>query len=632
MAQVSIIIRALNEGTHLERLLAGIEAQRFRDWEVVLVDSGSTDDTVAIASRHNARIVTIPKHEFTYGRALNLGCSHASGNVVVLVSAHTYPVNNSWLGNLVRPFEDATIGMVYGRQRGVDSTRIAEARDFEHYTYGETSRILIDEAMSNNANAAARKQLWEQVPFDEHLPALEDIDWARKVQALGYRVYYAADAGIHHIHDERLRQVYRRHLREAAAYKQIFHGFTYPVGAALKDFIVAIPRDVVFGLRGRMSLRKMLDIIPSRAAEYYGRYRGTAGQSRRVAGELRALPVPTQATRVLVTAPGEHRLDSHVLPPLGDDHVRIQVAFVGICATDLEVLHGELQYYKDGYARYPIVPGHEYSGAIVATGSAVRGFARGDKVVGEVALGCGTCAYCRQGQYYRCETRREVGVINWDGAYATVMDLPARHAHKLPVGLPLQQAALVEPVAVCVKGIRKLGIGPGARACVFGAGPIGNLCAQVLRSKGAYVMVVDPDERRLALATRSGVDGLHEPPDMKDYDYVVEATGNSAVLQTVVERSKPSARILVLGLPHVQRTPVAFSSVVGQDKVIYGSVASAPEDWDEAIRLVAGGALRLDDFTRAVLPLERYADAWELQQRREHLKVMLNPTPSLAGL
>ena len=102
--ETSIVIRTLNEGKHLEKVFQGIHGQNYRDWEVVLVDSGSTDRTLEIARRYGARIYHIPQQEFTYGRSLNLGCREAQGDYLVFVSGHVWPITNNWLGNLVEPF------------------------------------------------------------------------------------------------------------------------------------------------------------------------------------------------------------------------------------------------------------------------------------------------------------------------------------------------------------------------------------------------------------------------------------------------------------------------------------------------------------------------------------------------
>ena len=126
--QTSIVIRTLNESKHLENLMRGIHDQNYRDWEIILVDSGSTDRTMAIARGYGAKIYHIPQDEFTFGRSLNLGCQQAEGDYLVFASGHVWPITNNWLGNLVQPFEEPLVAMVYGRQRGTDASRLSEWR------------------------------------------------------------------------------------------------------------------------------------------------------------------------------------------------------------------------------------------------------------------------------------------------------------------------------------------------------------------------------------------------------------------------------------------------------------------------------------------------------------------------
>src|SRR5262245_58301301 len=118
MSTVSIVIRALNEADHLPALFSGLDHQNRRAEQVILVDSGSVDETAAIARAHGAQIVNIAPIDFSFGRALNLGCGQATGDVIVVVSAHVYPLDEKWLDALVAPFEDEHVGLVYGGQTG----------------------------------------------------------------------------------------------------------------------------------------------------------------------------------------------------------------------------------------------------------------------------------------------------------------------------------------------------------------------------------------------------------------------------------------------------------------------------------------------------------------------------------
>lgn len=221
MPEVSIVVRAKNEAKHLPALFDGIAAQDQRGVEVILVDSGSTDGTVALARSRGARVETIPADEFTFGRSLNVGVRAAAAPFVAVVSAHTRPVGERWLTNLLRPLrERPEVAMVYGRQVGWEGSKFGETLDFDRF-FGPDAREIDDHFFANNANSALRKELWGLHPFDEELPGLEDIEWARWWRARGKRVAYAHDAAIEHIHDESWPQVRRRYYREGVAARRI---------------------------------------------------------------------------------------------------------------------------------------------------------------------------------------------------------------------------------------------------------------------------------------------------------------------------------------------------------------------------------------------------------------------------
>ncbi len=220
--RVSVVVRAYNEAQHIGRLLEGIRRQTVQDLEVVLVDSGSTDDTVAIARGYGARVVSISPQEFTFGRALNRGIAAAQGAFIVIASAHVYPVYPDWIERLLEPFQDPRVALTYGKQRGNATTKFSEHQIFASWFPDGTGPRYQDHPFCNNANAAIRRALWEKHPYDETLPGLEDLAWAKWALSQGYAVVYVPEAEIIHVHDETWRQVYNRYRREAMALKQIY--------------------------------------------------------------------------------------------------------------------------------------------------------------------------------------------------------------------------------------------------------------------------------------------------------------------------------------------------------------------------------------------------------------------------
>lgn len=280
--KVSIVIRSYNEEAHIGKLMIGIRQQTLQPLEVILVDSGSTDDTVAIAEGLGARIVRIEKADFTFGRALNYGCAAAKGEFLVFASAHVFPEGRRWLENLVAPFADSTIALSYGKQRGGDPNKYSEHRVFCKW-FPRVSAVPQASPFCNNANCAVRRSLWETTPYDETLTGLEDLDWAKRVTAAGWRIAYRADAGIIHVHDETWAGVRNRYRREAIAMKRI----NPEVHLSLLDVIRLLPehiaRDSYAAMRERLLFRKLGEIVAFRSNQMFGSWQGFRDR-----GQLRA--------------------------------------------------------------------------------------------------------------------------------------------------------------------------------------------------------------------------------------------------------------------------------------------------------------------------------------------------------
>ena len=175
----SIVIRALNEGEHLGKLLYGLQQQSKLPDEIILVDSGSTDNTLLIAGSYDVTIEKINKNEFTFGKSLNIGCSKAKNEILIFLSAHVYPSCNDWLLNICKPFEDESVVCSYGKQRGNKKTKYSEKQVFSSWFPDDEVDKKIN-YFCNNANCAIRRSEWIKTPYDENLKGLEDLDWAKK--------------------------------------------------------------------------------------------------------------------------------------------------------------------------------------------------------------------------------------------------------------------------------------------------------------------------------------------------------------------------------------------------------------------------------------------------------------------
>jgi rhamnosyltransferase len=265
----SIVIRAYNEEQHIGRLLEGIQHQTIRDVEIILVDSGSTDQTIPIAESFGARVIHIPSAEFTFGRSLNLGVKAATRELVAIASAHIYPVYPDWLEFLLRPFKDEKVALTYGKQRGPASAKYSEQQIF-HQWYPEVSKPRQDTAFCNNANAAIRKSLWEQHPYDETLTGLEDLAWAKWAGEQEHAIAYVAEAEVVHVHHETPRGVYNRYRREAMAFKRIHPESHFSIYDFLRLSLTNISSDLWHAARERVLLKNLASILWFRTMQFHG--------------------------------------------------------------------------------------------------------------------------------------------------------------------------------------------------------------------------------------------------------------------------------------------------------------------------------------------------------------------------
>lgn len=273
--RASIVIRALNEAKHLPDLLKMIKLQRTFDLdvEVVLVDSGSTDDTVKIAQDHGVRVTYIDKSEFSFGRSLNKGCAFSTGDILVFVSGHCVPADYDWLQNLCQPVIDRKVVYSYGRQIGDDESNFSERLIFAKY-FPDASRIPQEGFFCNNANSALCRTIWDSNHFDEELTGLEDMELGKRLVNQNMSIGYVANAAVFHHHLESWTQIRRRFEREALALR-----FIMPeVQLSRFDVIRYVARSIVGDWRaarrnGVYSTSK-IDMLHYRWNQYLGSFKG----------------------------------------------------------------------------------------------------------------------------------------------------------------------------------------------------------------------------------------------------------------------------------------------------------------------------------------------------------------------
>lgn len=311
-------------------------------------------------------------------------------------------------------------------------------------------------------------------------------------------------------------------------------------------------------------------------------------------------------------------------PSPGEGELLIAPTAVGICGTDIEIFEGSLAYFRMGLAEFPIVPGHEWTGTVVDVGRGVTGFSAGDRVVGEVAIGCGVCVRCRAGRRHLCARRTETGIVHMDGGMATRMVFPAAYAHR--VSLEPRAGALVEPTSVALHAVRR-GRVAGQRVLVVGAGPIGLLAAQCARAEGAAEVVVsDTREDRLTLAATLAFAHLTDDVVAVDaIDVAILCAGGPAAIASTFSAVRPGGTVVALGLSGSPTIPFDFDGMVVRDIDLIGVLGSVGY-WPDAIELIASGRVQTEPLVTRTYPLEHARDALEQLVHPGSLKVLVCPT------
>lgn len=271
---ISIIIRALNEAKYFEECLKAIQNQKIsEDYEIILVDSGSTDDTIKIGKSYGVAIVNIKKQDFTFGRSLNAGCEASNGDIFVFLSAHCIPTSDEWLSNLVSPLREGICGYSYGRQIArLGVSKFSESQVFEKY-YPKKSSIPQTGYFCNNANAAILSKVWQKYKFDSNLTGLEDMALAKLLCNEKGSVGYVAESIVEHIHEETWRQIKIRYEREALALASIDPNLNLTFVDAFYFLLVSIVSDIK--KHANFSLYTIVEILLYRSCQYWGSFRGS---------------------------------------------------------------------------------------------------------------------------------------------------------------------------------------------------------------------------------------------------------------------------------------------------------------------------------------------------------------------
>lgn len=313
---------------------------------------------------------------------------------------------------------------------------------------------------------------------------------------------------------------------------------------------------------------------------------------------------------VVLDGPGRLRLTPHTPMPPGPGEAQVRVAAVGICGSDREVFQGNR---PEGYVRYPVTPGHEWSGTVAAVGEGVNTALVGRKVVGEGFRNCQVCDRCHAGETTLCGAGYEETGFTHPGAMAPTLTLPARLLHTLPDDADLTAAALLEPAACVAAAALKADVRPGERVAVVGTGTLGMLAAQLLSAcSPAELLVVGtrPDRAELARsfgATDYRTTARHPAP--ATFDVVVEAAGSGSAARASAALLRRGGRLVLTGIPAAGALGLDPTDLVVRQLEVRTVFGAAPVAWAHAVRAFAAGLLTPLPLVTQRLPLSDFEQA-----------------------
>jgi len=354
--------------------------------------------------------------------------------------------------------------------------------------------------------------------------------------------------------------------------------------------------------------------------------------------------IPAAMRAVVYHGKNDLRLEIVPVPTIGPGELLVKIATCGICGTDLKKIH-------TGSHSAPRIFGHEMAGTVVQLGEGVTNFALGDRVMVFHHIPCGTCYYCRKHTPAQCLQYKKVGstagMIPSGGGfseYIRVADwiVANRGVVQIPDGVPFEQAAFIEPVNTCLKGVKLLNLAEDETVLVIGQGPIGLLLAALARRTGARVLTSDLYPERHALAAKFG---LHNPIDAgsedvvarvkketegRGADAVILAVGVNALIKTAMDAARPGGKVMLFAQTQHGEAVIDPGAVCMDEKTLLGSYSAAAAILDEVTDLVFAGYRNGFDLTQLIshrFPLEQAVEAIEVASHpmADSMKIMIEP-------
>ena len=320
--------------------------------------------------------------------------------------------------------------------------------------------------------------------------------------------------------------------------------------------------------------------------------------------------------QAVMTAPGEIEIRDIPEPSPGPGEALLRIQRIGVCGSDVHVFHG-----KHPYTGYPVVQGHEFSAVVESVGTGVTGFKPGMKVTAMPQLVCGVCAPCRRGDYHICDQLRVQG-FQAPGCAQELWVTAADSLVPLPDTFTFEQGALVEPVSVAVHAVARAGGVAGKRVVVLGAGPIGNLVAQVALGEGAKgVLITDLSDHRLEIARACGLFYTSNPrlENLADavarvfgedgFEIAFECVGVEATITPAVELIQKGGTLVIVGV-FAEKARVDLGLLQDRELNILGTLMYQRPDYERAVELIESGVVATKPLMSRHFPLEEYLYAY----------------------
>ena len=337
---------------------------------------------------------------------------------------------------------------------------------------------------------------------------------------------------------------------------------------------------------------------------------------------------------VIIDAPGIIRVDNVPDPTPRPDEVLVRVGACGICGTDLHIIDGD-----SPLARYPIIPGHEFAGEVVALGSDVAqrngkegaNITVGSRIAVEPNLYCGYCDSCRTGHENLCLNYAAIGVTT-NGAIAQYVAVPIAKAYALPDNISLREGALIEPVSCAVHGMHVLNPRSGDTFLIVGAGTMGLLLLQLaMRGGASRVAMVDVNAQRLGLAEQLGPTRTYSDikQALKDeplgFNCVIDATGVASVIENAFMAVKRGGKLLIFGVASNEaRISLSPFRIYNDEITIMGSMAVL-FSFQPALDLISSGVINTQAMLTAALPLQDFSRALDMMRQGQGVKTQILP-------